>query len=93
MLDCPKQHNLLRLLEQRPDLTVVCRLWLSSVLIPVQSGSESAIFMAVLLHDSGTKLQACSQGGEVRHCQKCCKPKPPRTHHCKVCKRCVLRCG
>ena len=36
-------------------------------------------------------LCACVQGGEVRYCQKCCKPKPPRTHHCKVCKRCVLR--
>ena len=33
------------------------------------------------------------QGGESRYCQKCCKPKPPRTHHCKVCKRCVLRYG
>ena len=36
-------------------------------------------------------MQSLLQGGEVRYCQKCCKPKPPRTHHCKVCKRCVLR--
>ena len=39
------------------------------------------------------KLPLLLQGGESRYCQKCCKPKPPRTHHCKVCKRCVLRFG
>ena len=37
-------------------------------------------------------MQLLLQGGEIRYCQKCSKPKPPRTHHCKVCKRCVLRC-
>ena len=36
-------------------------------------------------------MQLLLQGGEIRYCQKCSKPKPPRTHHCKVCKRCVLR--
>lgn len=24
-------------------------------------------------------------------CKKCNKPKPPRTHHCSICKRCVLK--
>ncbi|MCL7041290.1 hypothetical protein MKW94_026073 [Papaver nudicaule] len=30
-------------------------------------------------------------GGDLRYCQKCSCYKPPRAHHCRVCKRCVLR--
>ncbi|KAJ1389983.1 Palmitoyltransferase, DHHC domain [Sesbania bispinosa] len=30
-------------------------------------------------------------GGDLRYCQKCSHYKPPRAHHCRVCKRCVLR--
>ncbi|XP_065556191.1 palmitoyltransferase ZDHHC16B-like [Artemia franciscana] len=28
---------------------------------------------------------------EYKKCRKCYRPKPPRTHHCSVCNRCVLR--
>ncbi|XP_072997151.1 probable protein S-acyltransferase 16 [Typha latifolia] len=31
------------------------------------------------------------KGGNLRYCQKCSHYKPPRAHHCRVCKRCVLR--
>ncbi|XP_051191696.1 probable protein S-acyltransferase 15 isoform X2 [Lolium perenne] len=31
------------------------------------------------------------QGLKSRYCDKCCMYKPARTHHCKVCKRCVLK--
>lgn len=31
------------------------------------------------------------KGGDLRYCQKCESYKPPRAHHCRVCKRCVLR--
>lgn len=31
------------------------------------------------------------KGGDLRYCQKCSNYKPPRAHHCRVCKRCVLR--
>jgi hypothetical protein len=31
------------------------------------------------------------QGGVARFCQKCVHHKPPRSHHCRVCQRCVLR--
>ncbi|ORY24666.1 DHHC palmitoyltransferase-domain-containing protein [Naematelia encephala] len=31
-----------------------------------------------------------AQGKRVRRCRKCDGPKPERTHHCSVCKRCVL---
>lgn len=31
------------------------------------------------------------KGGDLRYCQKCSHYKPPRAHHCRGCKRCVLR--
>lgn len=31
------------------------------------------------------------QSGESRFCKKCNCYKPPRSHHCRVCGRCVLR--
>lgn len=31
------------------------------------------------------------KGGDLRYCQKCSLYKPPRAHHCRICKRCVLR--
>ncbi|XP_022747746.1 probable protein S-acyltransferase 16 isoform X2 [Durio zibethinus] len=31
------------------------------------------------------------KGGDLRYCQKCSHFKPARAHHCRVCKRCVLR--
>lgn len=27
----------------------------------------------------------------IRYCMKCEHVKPPRTHHCKVCGKCVLK--
>lgn len=27
----------------------------------------------------------------VSICKKCIEPKPPRTHHCSVCNRCILK--
>ncbi|KAJ8759125.1 hypothetical protein K2173_004132 [Erythroxylum novogranatense] len=31
------------------------------------------------------------KSSESRKCDKCCNYKPPRAHHCRVCRRCVLR--
>ncbi|GMJ12126.1 hypothetical protein like AT3G09320 [Hibiscus trionum] len=31
------------------------------------------------------------KGGDLRYCQKCSHFKPPRAHHCRICKRCILR--
>ncbi|KAA8516409.1 hypothetical protein F0562_016702 [Nyssa sinensis] len=31
------------------------------------------------------------KSGDLRYCQKCSHYKPPRAHHCRVCRRCVLR--
>jgi palmitoyltransferase len=40
---------------------------------------------------SATSLIAHAQGGEARYCTKCQCHKPPRTHHCRHCDRCILR--
>eukprot|EP00271_Cylindrocystis_brebissonii_P006976 TRINITY_DN1999_c3_g1_i1.p1 TRINITY_DN1999_c3_g1~~TRINITY_DN1999_c3_g1_i1.p1 ORF type:complete len:419 (+),score=44.77 TRINITY_DN1999_c3_g1_i1:171-1427(+) len=29
--------------------------------------------------------------GSIRWCKRCRKPKPPMTHHCHVCNRCILK--
>ncbi|KAK8621138.1 hypothetical protein V6N13_067579 [Hibiscus sabdariffa] len=31
------------------------------------------------------------KGGDLRYCQKCSHFKPHRAHHCRICKRCILR--
>ncbi|KAJ7199299.1 hypothetical protein O6H91_04G009800 [Diphasiastrum complanatum] len=44
------------------------------------------------IEDSDTVLHEVKRkGGDLRYCQKCRHYKPPRAHHCRVCKRCVLR--
>lgn len=35
--------------------------------------------------------QELKKAAERRQCDKCSAYKPPRAHHCKVCRRCVLR--
>ncbi|CAI8600862.1 unnamed protein product [Vicia faba] len=44
------------------------------------------------IEDNTTPLHEIKRkGGDLRFCQKCSHYKPPRAHHCRVCKRCVLR--
>lgn len=44
------------------------------------------------VEDDNTPLHEVKRkGGDLRYCQKCGLYKPPRAHHCRVCKRCVLR--
>ncbi|XVE76388.1 hypothetical protein DITRI_Ditri12bG0168600 [Diplodiscus trichospermus] len=44
------------------------------------------------IEDSGVPIHEIKRkGGDLRYCQKCSHFKPPRAHHCRVCKRCVLR--
>ncbi|XVE96898.1 hypothetical protein REPUB_Repub02eG0263500 [Reevesia pubescens] len=53
--------------------------WVPSSFMPDIEDSE------VPIHEIKRK------GGDLRYCQKCSHFKPPRAHHCRVCKRCVLR--
>ncbi|XP_064086800.1 palmitoyltransferase ZDHHC16-like [Macrobrachium nipponense] len=41
--------------------------------------------------DPGTPPQGILISEAVSVCKKCIAPKPPRTHHCSVCNRCVLK--
>ncbi|XP_021897894.1 probable protein S-acyltransferase 15 isoform X3 [Carica papaya] len=44
------------------------------------------------VEDSGISGQEPTKNGAaMRHCDKCSAYKPPRTHHCRVCRRCILR--
>ena len=41
-----------------------------------------------------SKLPDLSNNNEIRsdiYCRKCQNPRPPRAHHCKVCKKCTLK--
>ncbi|GLT93236.1 hypothetical protein SLE2022_110370 [Rubroshorea leprosula] len=40
---------------------------------------------------SNQKLKKDANGVQLRLCDKCSTYKPPRAHHCRVCRRCVLR--
>ena len=36
-------------------------------------------------------MEQGEEHGFGRFCRKCQVPKPPRTHHCSVCRRCVMK--
>lgn len=44
------------------------------------------------IEDSSSSVHEVKRkGGDLRYCQKCSQYKPPRTHHCRICRRCVLK--
>ncbi|XP_043698857.1 probable protein S-acyltransferase 16 [Telopea speciosissima] len=44
------------------------------------------------IEDAQTPIHEIKRkGGDLRYCQKCSLFKPPRAHHCRICRRCVLR--
>eukprot|EP00958_Prasinococcus_capsulatus_P005911 scaffold569_cov408-Prasinococcus_capsulatus_cf.AAC.5 len=51
--------------------------------VDAESGSPSMVEVKRKRSDKG-KTQS-------RFCSKCQLPKPPRAHHCRICKKCVLR--
>lgn len=42
-------------------------------------------------NDTEYMLLEKKKSGERRYCKWCCKYKPDRTHHCRVCRTCVLK--
>ncbi|KAJ6699572.1 ZINC FINGER DHHC DOMAIN CONTAINING PROTEIN [Salix purpurea] len=61
---------------------VVCGFFIAK---RISSLNECCLFLYKLI------LIVAGQGGDLRYCQKCSHFKPPRAHHCRVCRRCVLR--
>ncbi|XP_031276860.1 probable protein S-acyltransferase 16 [Pistacia vera] len=54
-------------------------------------GRVPSNYMPDIEDDHNTMHEIKRKGGDLRYCQKCSHYKPPRAHHCRVCKRCVLR--
>lgn len=54
-------------------------------------GRVPADYMPDVEDDQNPMHEIKRKGGDLRYCQKCSQYKPPRAHHCRVCKRCVLR--
>ncbi|KAH6947371.1 hypothetical protein HPB50_018526 [Hyalomma asiaticum] len=48
-------------------------------------------YWMALTTDPGTPPEASLVPEVVSICKKCIAPKPPRTHHCSVCNRCILK--
>ena len=46
---------------------------------------EGAVASVRTIEDGDTGIQ------DFKECKKCNAPKPPRSHHCSVCKRCILK--
>lgn len=47
--------------------------------------------LACMLTDPGAVPPDLELTTGMQQCVKCCAPKPPRYHHCRTCKRCVMR--
>ncbi|KAL8518046.1 hypothetical protein ACS0TY_009366 [Phlomoides rotata] len=55
----------------------------------LQTSVPSGYFPDVENH--GTDQEIKRTGEHLRKCDKCSVLKPPRAHHCRVCRRCVLK--
>ncbi|XP_011007144.1 PREDICTED: probable protein S-acyltransferase 16 isoform X2 [Populus euphratica] len=62
-----------------------------AVAILTDAGRVPSTFMPDIEDSSNPVHEIKRKGGDLRYCQKCSHFKPPRAHHCRVCKRCVLR--
>lgn len=54
---------------------------------PGQPAAEVEEELETGIHDGNVKRNS-AHGPQ---CRKCSRPKPERTHHCSICKRCVLK--
>jgi len=47
--------------------------------------------LACMLTDPGTVPTEVEAEEGMKQCSKCNAPKPPRAHHCSICKRCIMK--
>jgi palmitoyltransferase len=79
-------------------LSVVCVLWICTyfytfALYAVASFSDPGYINIMWLEDVRQDLgfkEVLDDFGEKPFCETCSMPRPIRTHHCSVCKKCVL---
>ncbi|XP_011084299.1 probable protein S-acyltransferase 15 [Sesamum indicum] len=79
---------------------------LNSLILSISTFMCMFAFVACLLSDpggvpsgyvpdvedgQGPDHEIKKSGAQLRQCDKCSGHKPPRAHHCRVCRRCVLR--
>ncbi|KAL9893652.1 palmitoyltransferase ZDHHC16 [Glossina fuscipes fuscipes] len=48
-------------------------------------------YVMAVVTPAGEPPEGISLTNAVSICKKCIKPKPPRTHHCSVCNKCILK--
>lgn len=58
--------------------------------LEAQAAPLSEIPRATTSSDTASR-NGSAQFQDIRYCRKCSQYKPPRTHHCSVCNRCVLK--
>lgn len=73
--------------------TFVASLCLFSFLVCILSdpGAIPSSYLPDVEENDSSDQEATKTGRNQRLCDKCSAYKPPRTHHCRVCKKCVLR--
>ncbi|KAF3449169.1 hypothetical protein FNV43_RR09897 [Rhamnella rubrinervis] len=62
-----------------------------TISVLMDPGRVPATYMPDIEDSENPVHEIKRKGGDLRYCQKCAHYKPPRAHHCRVCKRCVLR--
>lgn len=80
----------LPVLDLFPGLT-----WAALIYFNIVAGMTYVTWIRAMITDPGDpKYHAqtdCEVGNNVRKCKHCGGWKPPRTHHCRTCNRCVLK--
>ncbi|KAH9672388.1 putative protein S-acyltransferase 16 [Citrus sinensis] len=89
MPDVEDDQNPMHEIKRKMDGSVTSNDYI--VVLRVLELHLSGISVVVSLLDKWIDRKGCIEGGDLRYCQKCSHYKPPRAHHCRVCKRCVLR--
>jgi len=83
------RHGLPYYLERKPTALTASLVVLGNYIL------VNVIFHYVLAYSRGPGFPPNEDNGAlpqvVSVCKKCINPKPPRTHHCSVCNRCVLK--
>ncbi|KAG2729817.1 hypothetical protein I3760_01G267200 [Carya illinoinensis] len=73
--------------------TLLCFLCLFSFFacVLIDPGQVPASYVPEVEESRRSDEEPQKNGAQLRHCDRCSTYKPPRAHHCRVCRRCVLR--